>query len=87
MNFTERARYLSLRKKGKTRAETVAENAEFLRKTARITLAEMEAAADRIYAETAAMRTTVAQDDFNFEWAKFWQNTKNQGNGQLTGET
>ncbi|WIA16012.1 hypothetical protein OEZ85_012745 [Tetradesmus obliquus] len=82
MSPTQRAKYLGLRKKGKTAAQTLAENAEFLRRTARVSLEEMEAGAMKAYARSAeisaAMRTTVQQADYP-DWTAILPAPKNQG--------
>jgi hypothetical protein len=82
MSPTQRAKFLGLRRKGKTRAQSLAENAEFLRKTARVSLEELEAGALRAYARaeeaSAALRATTQQTDF-VSWVYALPAVKNQG--------
>jgi hypothetical protein len=82
MNFTERARYLGLRSQGKPKSQATLEYANFLRATARTSLASMEAAAERLYANaaeiSASRRAIVAQDELP-DWMSVLPAVKHQG--------
>jgi hypothetical protein len=82
MNDMERAKFFGLRSKSRSRLQALTDNAEFLRRSAALTPAEVEAGATRAYekalANTAAMRASVQQDELP-NWTSVLPAVKNQG--------
>jgi hypothetical protein len=82
MSFSDRAKFLGLRRGSLSWAQTLSSNAATLRATAQLNISAAEAAAEKVFAASEAARearrVTVAQDEIP-DWTLVLPAVKNQG--------